>query len=246
MRVVTIFVCPIDLRRPVGAGASPGGRRRHPGAGWIPPAARGGSAGGAAPIRGKMDPCLEAPLSSRRLLLVPVLAAVLGCGPSQLTRREAEDDLRKNYPVVVLVRLPETASASKGSPEHARLVTLQAALARTGWFVIERTADGDRERFRFQPKPQAPRTLRAATGGFELPAAEAEFVRVLPRLDSTRDGVRVSYLVRLVHPTEHFPLFQALHPGVKIGETKERHASYRRQGRSWVLAETDEFFKKAN
>jgi hypothetical protein len=57
--------------------------------------------------------------------------------------------------------------------------------------------------------------------------------------------VRVGYLVRLVHPTEHFRLFQDLHHGVKIGETKERHASYRLEGRSWVLVDTDEFFKKA-
>ena len=119
-------------------------------------------------------------------------------------------------------------------------------LARTGWFTIDRAIEGDREAFRFQPKPQAPKTIRTGAGGFELPAAEAEFVRVLPRLETTRDGARVGYLVRLVHPTEHFPLFQALHPGVKIGETKERHASYRRQGRSWVLAETDEFFRKAD
>jgi hypothetical protein len=194
-----------------------------------------------------MRPRLEESVFSRRLLLVPVLvAALLGCGPSQLTRREAEEDIRKDYPVVVMIRVPEAASAVKGSPEHARLVALQEALARTGWFGIDRATEGDRERFRFQLKPQAPRTVRTAAGGFELPAAEAEFVRVLPRLETTRDGVRVSYLVRLVHPTEHFPLFQALHKGVKIGETKERHASYRRQGRSWVLAETDEFFKKAN
>jgi hypothetical protein len=183
---------------------------------------------------------------SRRLLLVPVLAAAVACGPSQLTRREAEKDIRKDYPVVVSIRVPESAAAVKGSPEHARLVKLQEALARTGWFAIDRAADGDRERFRFRVKGQAPRTIRTGAEGFELPAAEAEFVRVLPRLETTRDGVRVGYLVRLVHPTEHFPLFQALHPGVKIGETKERHASYQRQGRSWVLAGTDEFFKKAN
>ena len=189
---------------------------------------------------------LEDPLVCRRLLLVPVLAAVLGCGASQLTHREAEADIRKDYPVVVTVRVPEKASAIKGSPEHARLVRLQEALARTGWFTIDRAIEGDREAFRFQAKPKAPKTVRTGSGGFEMPAAEAEFVRVLPRLETTRDGVRVGYLVRLVHPTEHFPLFQALHPGVKIGETKERHASYRRQGRSWVLAETDEFFKKAD
>lgn len=188
---------------------------------------------------------LEVSVVFRNLLLVPVLAAVLGCGPSQLTRREAENDIRKDYPVVVSVRVPEAASAIKGSADHARLVALQEALARTGWFGAERNVQGDREAFRFRLKPGAPKTIRAGAAGFEMPAAEAEFVRVLPRLETTGDGMRVSYLVRLVHPTEHFPVFQALHPGVKIGETKERHASYRRQGRAWMLAGTDEFFKKA-
>ena len=70
-------------------------------------------------------------------------------------------------------------------------------------------------------------------------------MRILPRLEDTRDGVRVTYLIRLIHPTEHFPVFLALHPGVRVGETKERHASYRREGRTWYLVDTDETFKKA-
>jgi hypothetical protein len=180
-----------------------------------------------------------------RLIAVPVLAAALACGPSQLSRREAENDIRRDYPVVVSVRVPETASAIKGSPEHAKLVALQEALTRTGWFTVGRAADGDREKFQFQVKPQAPRTINSTASGFELPAAEAEFVRILPRLETTREGVRVTYLIRLVHPTEHFPIFLALHPGVRVGETKERHASYRREGRSWIMVDTDESFKKA-
>lgn len=180
-----------------------------------------------------------------RLIAVPVLAAVLACGASQLSRREAETDIRKDYPVVVAIRVPETAKAIKGSPEHARLVGLQEALVRTGWFAVARGQDGDREQFQFKLKPQAPKSIRSTATGFELPAAEAEFVRLLPRLETTRDGVRVTYLIRLIHPTEHFPVFLALHPGVRVGETKERHASYRRQGRSWYLVDTDEVFKKA-
>ena len=35
-----------------------------------------------------------------------------------------------------------------------------------------------------------------------------------------------------------------LHPDVRVGETKERHASYRKDRRGWVLAETDEAFRK--
>lgn len=170
-----------------------------------------------------------------RLIAVPVLAAALACGPSRLSRREAERDIRKDYPVAVSLRVPESAKAIKGSPEHAKLVGLAEALARTGSFTVARSPEGDRERFQFKPK----------AAGFELKAAEAEFVRILPRLETTRDGVRVAYLIRLVHPTEHFPAFVALHPGVRLGETKERHAAYRREGRSWILQETDESFRKA-
>jgi hypothetical protein len=110
---------------------------------------------------------------------------------------------------------------------------------------VARAPEGDREKFQFKVKPQAPRTINSTASGFELPAAEAEFVRILPRLETTREGVRVTYLIRLVHPTEHFPIFLALHPGVRVGETKERHASYRREGRSWIMVDTDESFKKA-
>ena len=89
------------------------------------------------------------------LIAVPVLAAALACGPSQLSRREAENDIRKDYPVVVSVRVPETASAIKGSPEHAKLVGLQEALARTGWFTVARAPEGDREKFQFKDRKGA-------------------------------------------------------------------------------------------
>lgn len=184
-------------------------------------------------------------MSLHRLIMMPVLAAALACGPSRLTRREAERDIRQDYPVVVSVRLAESAKAVKGSPEHAKLVSLQEALGRTGWFTVTRSAEGDREQFMFKLKPQAPKTIHTSARGFELPAAEAEFVRILSRPETTRDGIRVSYLIRLVRPTELFPVFLTLHPGVRVGETKERHASYRLQGRSWILMDTDESFKKA-
>jgi hypothetical protein len=188
---------------------------------------------------------LEESVTLRRLIALSVLAVALACGPSPLSRREAERDIRKDYPVQISVRVPESAKAIKGSPEHARLVGLQEALTRTGWFSVARSPDGDREQFQFKARPQAPKSIRTTANGFELPAAEAEFVRILPRLEDTRDGVRVTYLIRLIHPTEHFPVFLALHPGVRVGETKERHASYRREGRNWYLVDTDETFKKA-
>ena len=144
----------------------------------------------------------------------------------------------------VTVRIPATALAAPDSPEHARLEALQTALARTGWFTVLRRPHGLQEQFQFQPTAKAPGSLRGSAGGFELAAAQAEFVRILPRLETTPDGVRVGYLIRLVRPTEGFPLFQALHPGVRLFETKERHAAYRREGQAWILQETDETFKK--
>jgi hypothetical protein len=49
----------------------------------------------------------------------------------------------------------------------------------------------------------------------------------------------------LTRPTANFPLFQALHPDVRMGDSKDRHASYRKEGRNWILQDTDETFKKA-
>jgi len=180
----------------------------------------------------------------RLLLLIPVLAFTLACGKAQLSRREAEEDIRKDYPVVVAITVPETAKAIKGSPDHAKLVALQEELTRAGWFNVSRVPDGDRETFAFRLSPSAPKNVRTSARGFQLPAAEAEFVRATG-LEPTRDGARVTYQIRLVRPTSLFRLFQDLHPGVRVGETKDRHASYRREGRNWILQDTDESFRKA-
>jgi len=180
----------------------------------------------------------------RMLLAIPVLAIFLGCGPGELSRREAENDIRKDYPVKIVLTVPETASAIKGSPEHAKLVALQEAVAPKGWFTVTRTPEGDRERFAFKPGPSAPGSLQLVAKGYELPAAEAEFVRALG-IEKRRDEARVTYQIRLVRPTPFFPLFQTLHPGARPGETKDRHASYSRQGRDWMLRDTDETLRKA-
>jgi hypothetical protein len=176
-------------------------------------------------------------------LVLPALVAVLACGPARLSRREAESDLRRDYPVQVSVTVPESASAIKGSPEHAKLVALTEAIGPKGFFTVVRKPEGDRETFTFKPGPAAPKDVRLTSKGFELPAAEAEFVRAL-HIEYMRDNARVTYLIRLVRPTSNFGMFQTLHPGVRPGETKERHASYRREGRNWILMDTDETLKK--
>ncbi|MBK8792424.1 MAG: hypothetical protein IPN59_04585 [Holophaga sp.] len=179
----------------------------------------------------------------RPLLILPALVLSLACGSAKLSHREAESDIKKDYPVTVAIRVPETGSAVKGSPEHAKLVHMQEVLTKNGWFLATRTEEGDRERFTFKVLPQAPKDFRTSAKGIEIPAAEAQFVKAT-RMEPTRDGAKVTYQVRLASPTSYFPAFQALY-NAKVGDTKERHATYRKDGRSWILQDTDETFKKA-
>ena len=179
----------------------------------------------------------------RPALLLPVLLLTLACS-SKLERGKAEDLIRKGYPVVVPVTVPERASAEKGSPEHLRLVTLKESLEKSGWFDSTNQADGGRETFTFRLKPDAPKTIKAAPKGFSMPAAEAVFVRAV-RMEPTREGARVTYEIRLEQPTAQFPIFQALYPDAKIGQIKPRHATFERRRGSWELTGTDETFRKA-
>ncbi|WP_243286250.1 hypothetical protein [Geothrix terrae] len=179
----------------------------------------------------------------RPALLLPVLLLTLACS-SKLERAKAEDLIRKDYPVVVPVTVPEKASAKKGSPEHLRLVTLKENLDKSGWFDSSVQADGGREAFTFHLKPSAPKDIKAAPKGFSMPAAEAVFVRAV-RMEPTREGARVTYEVRLDKPTAQFPIFQSLHPDARIGQTKQRHATFERRRGGWELTGTDEAFRKA-
>ena len=183
----------------------------------------------------------------RPLLLLPILLPTLVLGlacSSKLERGKAEGMIRKNYPVVVPVTVPDQASADKDSPEHLRLVTLKENLEKSGWFEIATGTEGTRETFTFRLKPDAPKNIKAAPKGFSMPAAEATFIRAV-RMEPTRGGARVSYEVRLEKPTAQFPLFQALHPDARLGQTKQRHATFERRRGSWKLTGTDEAFRKA-
>lgn len=179
----------------------------------------------------------------RRFLIPPALVLFVACGSAKLSKSEAEKDIRQDYPVVVDIQVPESSSAIPGSPDHAKLVAMAEQLSKTGWFTLDRKMAGDRESFRFKPNASAPAFIQAGAKGYSIPAAEAEFVKAL-RQEPERGGLKVTYQIRLARPTAQFALFQALHPDVKIGDTKERHAFYKRDGRSWVLQETDEFFRK--
>jgi len=180
----------------------------------------------------------------RRLVLLPVLLLTLACS-SKLDRSKAEDLIRKDYPVVVPVTVPEKATAEKGSPAHLRLTTLKENLEASGWFTCELKAEAGQETFTFRLKPDAPKAIKAAPkGGFLMPAAEAAFVRAT-KMEPTREGARVMYEIRLEKPTAQFPLFQALHQDVKVGQTKIRYATFEKKKGAWELTGTDEVFRKA-
>ena len=183
----------------------------------------------------------------RPLLLLPVLLLTLACS-SKLERRKAEDLIRKDYPVVVPLVVPETVVAEKGSSAHLQAATLKEALDKTGWFevrVAPEAAEGNQESFTFRLKSDAPKAIKAAPkGGFVMPAAQATFVRAT-KMEPTREGARVIYEIRLEKPTAQFPLFQALHQDVKVGQTKLRHATFEKRKGSWELTGTDEVFRKA-
>jgi hypothetical protein len=184
---------------------------------------------------------MRTPLLLPALLLT--LPLTLACS-SKLDRAKAEHLIRKDYPVVVPVTVPEKASAEKGTPAHLRLTTLKENLDRSGWFETSVRAAGGQETFTFHLKPDAPKAIKAAPQGFSMPAAEAVFVRAV-KMETTREGARVVYEIRLEKPTAQFPLFQALHQDVRVGQTKPRHATFERRKGSWELTGTDEVFRKA-
>jgi len=179
----------------------------------------------------------------RQLLLLPVLLLTLACG-SKLSRSKAEEILRRDYPVVVPVTIPEKATVEKGSAAHMRLTALKENIDRTGWFDSALEAKGNEETFTFRLKPDAPKAIKAAPQGFKVPAAQAAFVRAVG-MESTREGARVTYEIRLEKPTAQFALLQAQFPDIKIGQTKFRRATFARRAGSWDLVEFDEVFRKA-
>jgi len=182
-------------------------------------------------------------MRAQALLLMPIVFLALACKP-KLSRSQAEGLLAKTYPVVVTVSVPEQVVAEKGSPTAVRLALFKANLASTGWFDLTSSDTGSQETCTFRLKPGAPAAITAAPKGFNLPAAQAVFVRAL-RMEPTQEGARVTYQIRLANPTAQFPLFQILHPKVALGAMKERHATFTRHGGHWELTGTDEVFQKA-
>lgn len=163
---------------------------------------------------------------------------------SELKRAEAENLLKTQYPVTVLMKLPSKASAAKGSAQAAELGSLKAAVEKSGWFTAEWTEMRDRVQITLSPTPSAPKEIRPVPAGFMAPVAKAVFAKSLS--GQTRgDEARVRYQIRLDQPTALFPLFELKHPGTHIGATHDRHASFRKSGGQWALTSTDEKYQKA-
>lgn len=179
-----------------------------------------------------------------RQLILPALVLLSACGSGGLKPRTAEALIRPDYPAMAPVKVPRHAAAVKDSPELARFEAINAQLAQSGWFKINRKEEHATIQFEYLPAASAPATLRTTAKGFEAPAAEVAFVKVL-RAEGSGRAYKVAYQVRLEKPTALFPLFQFLHPGARIGDVKERHARIDRQGKDWALMDTDEEFKPA-
>ncbi len=179
----------------------------------------------------------------RTAFLLPALLLTLACS-SKLERGKAEDLIRKNYPVMIPITVPLELSAERGTPDYQRLTSLKDNLEPTGWFDVTLRKDGVRDTVTFRLRPNAPKFVKAAPKGFQIPVAEGVFVRALA-LEKTREGARVGYEVRLEKPTAQFPLYQAARPEVKVGDIKVRHATFERRNGSWMLTGTDETLRKA-
>lgn len=173
-----------------------------------------------------------------------LLALSLACGSPKLEKAEAEAQLRKLYPVTVMLRVPEQAGAATGSAEGLRLKGLADALSASGWFEASAPDLKGRVTFTAKLKPGAPATIQALPQAFRVPVAQAAFDRAL-RNDAREAETRVTYQIRLEAPTALFPAFQLRYPDAKVGATRQRHARFTKDGRGWKLAETDEKYGKS-
>jgi hypothetical protein len=175
----------------------------------------------------------------------PIAAATLvllgtACGSGKLSRGTAEKLIRPDYPAVAPLRVPRTATVDKGTPTWTMLQTIHAALQQDGRVQVQTRDEGTKATFTYALAPGAAGAKPTASG-FELPAAEVEFVRMV-RVETRGNQARATYEVRLARPTALFPAFQARHPGAQIGQTKQRHAEFDKQGGRWGLLKTDEAF----
>ena len=177
----------------------------------------------------------------RRLAPVLLLLASTACS-SGLRKGEAEAAIRAKYPVTVPVKVPFRVTAAPGSPIAVKAQAFMDNLQKTGWFDLAKEDGKDgRTVYTFKAKPGTP--VQPSGDAWLVPAAQAVFVRI-GQLVERGDTAKVSYEIKLANPTAQFPLFTLLHPIIRIGDTKVRHAVLEKQGGTWVLTGTDESLAK--
>ena len=177
----------------------------------------------------------------RRIAPALLLLATAACSRG-LQKSAAEAAIRAKYPVTVPVKVPGRVSAAAGSPEALRAQAFMDNLQKTGWFDIAKEGDKEgRAVYTFTPKAGAP--VQASGNGWLVPAAQAVFVQGTHHSEQG-DTAKVTYQIKLANPTAQFPLFTLLHPTVRIGDTKLRHAVFEKQNGTWTLTGTDESFSK--
>jgi hypothetical protein len=140
------------------------------------------------------------------------------------------------------VKVPSRVTATAGSPGAAKAQAFMDNLQKTGWFDLAKEDGKDGQAvYTFKAKSGAP--VQPSGDAWLVPAAQAVFVRVEQHAEQG-DTVKVSYQIKLANPTAQFPLFTLLHPAVRIGDTKLRHATFEKQGGAWTLTGTDESFTR--
>jgi hypothetical protein len=180
----------------------------------------------------------------QKLTLVPFLLILAACGSAKLEKATAEKLIRPDYPAVVLLKVPLTATAEKGSDKLARNQKINELLAKEPWIEVKTEEKDGKVISSYRPSPKAPKTVRPSLKFIEVPAATAEFIsatRMEPMDPRRKDGaVKVTFLVRLSKPTGLWPLYEFLHPGASLSQPVERHALLERSGGKWGLIKTDE------
>lgn len=180
----------------------------------------------------------------RILIPVAALTILVGCGSSKLEKATAEKLIKPDYPAPLMVKVPRTATAEKGSEKLARVAKINELLAREAWFEVRSEDKDGKVRHSYQLSPRAPKAVVATPDGFEAPAAMVEFVgatRMEPLDARRKDGPQsVTFLVRITKPSGLWQLYEFLHPGASLNQPVERHAVFERSGGKWGLMKTDE------
>lgn len=177
-----------------------------------------------------------------RLTFLPaavLLALTAACGSSSLSRSTAEKLIKPDYPAVAPVRVPRSASVEKGSAKFTELQSIHAGLQKDGSVAITAKEEGTKVTYAYALTAKASGAAKTTPSGFQLPAADVEFQRIAS-VETRGNQAKATYEVRLARPTGLFPVFQLLHPGAKIGQTKLRHAEFDKQDGKWGLLKTDE------